>query len=107
VAAYMREHGYDLSYYLQQHWPEIGSLLVDKLHIYCGDMDNFFLDVSVSKLEQVLESTSNPYYGGTIEYGHLFKGHGWHSMNQAQLLDAIAAHIGKHAPASADVSWRY
>jgi len=107
VAAYMRDHGYDLSYYLRQHWPEIGGLLVDKLHVYCGDMDNFFLDVSVSKFEQVLESTSNPYYGGTVEYGHPFKGHGWHSMNQAQLLGAIAAHIVKHAPSSADISWRY
>ncbi len=39
VAAYTRDHRYDLSNYLQQYWPEIGGLLIDNLHIYCGDTD--------------------------------------------------------------------
>jgi hypothetical protein len=107
VAKYMRDHGYDLRYYLEQNWARIGPQLAGKLHLYCGDMDNFYLNLAVYRLEDFLKSTSNPAYGGSFEYGRPMKGHGWHPMNQAQLLRIMAHHISKNAPADGDQSWRY
>ena len=107
VALYMRDHGYDLRYYLEQNWPTIGPKLVGKLHIYCGDMDNFYLNLAVYRLEDFLRGTNNPAYGGSFEYGRPMKGHGWTPMNQAELLRTIANHITVNAPAGADNSWKY
>ena len=107
VATYMREHGYDLRYYLEQNWAKIGAQLVGKLHLYCGDMDNYYLNLAVYRLEDFLKKTSNPAYEGSFEYGRPMKGHGWHPMNQAQLLRIMADHITKNAPADGDKSWRY
>jgi hypothetical protein len=107
VALYMREHGYDLKDYLQNNWPTIGPKLVGKLHIYCGDMDNFYLNLAVYKLEDFLRGTTNPPYGGSFEYGRPMKGHGWTPLNQAQLITVMANHITLNAPAGADASWKY
>src|SRR5215813_11031058 len=105
VATSMRN--YDLRYYLEQNWAKIGPQLVGKLHLYCGDMDNFYLNLAVYRLEDFLKKTSNPSYAGSFEYGRPMKGHGWHPMNQAQLLRIMADHINKDAPAGADSSWKY
>ena len=106
VAAYMREHGYDLRYYLEQNWAKIGPQLAGKLHLYCGDMDNFYLNLAVYKLENFLKNTSNPAYGGLFIYGRPMKGHGWHPMNQAQLVQIMAEHITRNAPAGTDSGWK-
>lgn len=102
VANYMRDHGYDLRYYLEQNWAKIGPQLVGKLHLYCGDMDNFYLNLAVYHLEDFLKKTSNPAYGGSFEYGRPMKGHGWHPMNQAQLLRMMAEYVNRNAPKSSN-----
>ncbi len=107
VANYMRDHGYDLRYYLEQNWAKIGPQLVGKIHLYCGDMDNFYLNLAVYRLEDFLKKTSNPAYGGSFEYGRPMKGHGWHPMDQAQLVRMMAEHISKNAPGDGDKSWKY
>ena len=107
VANYMREHGYDLRSYLENNWGTIGPKLAGKLHLYCGDMDNFYLNLAVYKLEDALNRLSNPRYGGSFEYGRPMKGHGWTPLNQAQLLTVMANHITLNAPAGADKSWKY
>jgi putative esterase len=107
VAAYMRDHGYDLRFYLEQNWAKIGPQLVGKLHLYCGDMDNFYLNLAVYKLEDFLKRTNYPPYGGSFEYGRPMKGHGWHPMNQAQLVRMMADQISKNAPTGADNSWKH
>jgi hypothetical protein len=107
VAAYMREHGYDLRYYLEQNWPRIGPQLVGKIHVYCGDMDHFYLNLAVYRLEDFLRRTTNPAYGGSFEYGRPMKGHGWSPLNQAELVRTMADYISRHAPAGADGSWKY
>jgi len=107
VALYMRDHGYDLRYYLEQNWPKIGPQLVGKLHIYCGDMDNFYLNLAVYRLEDFLRGVRNPAYGGSFEYGRPMKGHGWSPLNQAELITVMADYIRQHSPAGADGSWKY
>jgi len=108
VAAYMRDHGYDLRYYVETNWPRIGPHLVGKLHFYCGDMDNYYLNLAVYLLEDFLENTKNPYYAGSFEYGRPMKGHGWMPMSLSELVQAMAEHITREAPPGEDAkAWRY
>jgi hypothetical protein len=96
VANYMRDNGYDLRHYIEQNWDTIGPDLVGKLHIYCADMDEALLNLGVYPLEDFLENTTNPYYGGSFTYGRPMDGHVWHPMNHAQLIRIIADHINRH-----------
>jgi hypothetical protein len=97
VANYMRDHGYDLRQYLEEHWAEIGPDLVGKLHVFCADMDDYFLNLGVYPLEDFLENTTDPYYAGSFTYGRPLDGHVWHPMNHADLIRTIARHINQSA----------
>jgi Putative esterase len=108
VAQYMRAHGYDLTYYLQTHWDTIGPKLVGKLHFYVGDMDSFYLNLAVYRLQKYLESTKNPYFGGSFAFGHPMKGHGFRPTPTGDMLRDMASEIAKHAPQGTDTSqWNY
>ena len=104
----MKDEGYDLRHYIETHWPEIGPHLVGKLHIYCGDMDDYYLNEATYLLEDFLKSTKDPYYGGIVEYGRPQKGHGWHPMDNEELIRMMAEHISSNAPQGAKRSaWKY
>jgi len=105
VAEYMRSHGYDLQDYLRIHWETIGHELVGKMHVFCGDMDNFYLNESVYLLQQFFHQSQNPHYGGSFEYGRPRKGHGWQPMTNAKLVRNIARYIAANAPEGADLDW--
>ncbi|MDN3205040.1 alpha/beta hydrolase-fold protein [Algoriphagus sediminis] len=68
VAEYWKEN-YDLRYIMERDWETLGPKLEGKVHIYCGDMDNYYLNNAVYLAEDFLEKTQNPYYGGTVAYG--------------------------------------
>ena len=68
VAEYWREQ-YDLVHILRRDWSTLGPKLAGKLHIYVGDMDNYYLNNAVYLAEEFLESTTDPYYAGEIDYG--------------------------------------
>jgi hypothetical protein len=104
----MRDHGYDLRYYIESRWPKIGPQLVGKLHFYCGDMDNFYLNVALGMLEDFLKKTTDPYYDGTFEWGRPMKGHGWSPLSTPELLKLMAAHVRQSEPAgAAPAPWLY
>jgi len=108
VARYWREHNYDLRDYLARNWTRIGPDLVGKIHLYCGDMDNYYLNLAVYLMDDFLTGTTNPAYGGTVQYGRPLKGHGWQPMSWAALVREMAGEITKHAPAGASVAaWNY
>ena len=67
VAAYWKEN-YDLAYIMKRDWKTLGPKLKGKIHIYCGDMDNYYLNNAVYATEAFLEST-DPYYDGEVDYG--------------------------------------
>ncbi len=109
VAQYFKER-YDLRYYLQKNWSWLGSKLVGKLHLSCGDMDNFYLNEAVYELEKFLETTKNPYYSGSFQYGRPRKGHGWipYGRKSGELERVMADHITKYAPEGEDTDqWKY
>ena len=117
VAAYWREN-YDLRYILERDWKTLGPKLKGKIHIYVGDMDNFYLNNAVYLMEDFLESTTDPYYGGEIDYGDRFE-HCWsgdhdnpNSLSRLTINLRVAPkmmeRILKSAPKGADLSsWRY
>ncbi|MDZ7360665.1 MAG: alpha/beta hydrolase-fold protein [candidate division KSB1 bacterium] len=117
VAEYWREN-YDLGYILKRDWPKIGKKLQGKIHIYCGDMDNYYLNNAVYLVEDILKSTKDPHYDGEVDYGdraeHCWNGDHerpnaisrlrYHQMHAPKILKRIR----KSAPAGADTtSWRY
>jgi len=117
VAEYWKEH-YDLRNILQRDWATLGPKLVGKIHIYSGTMDSWHLNNSVYLMQDFLDSTTNPYYAGSIEYGdryeHCWTGDSQHSLRVGSMtvdqrfIPVMAQHIVKTAPAGADtVSWRY
>jgi hypothetical protein len=68
VAEYWKEN-YDLRHIMERDWSTLGPKLEGKVHIYCGDMDNYYLNNAVYLTEDFLENTENPYYGGEVAYG--------------------------------------
>lgn len=92
VARYWNEH-FDLRYYLEQNWEEIGNKLEGKLNIYVGDMDSYYLNNAVVFMETFLESTQDPYYNGVVEYGER-EPHCWGPRGE-ELLKLMYANIQK------------
>ena len=80
VANYWKEN-YDLSYIMKRDWDKIGKDLQGKIHIYCGDMDNYYLNNAVVLTEEFLESTTDPYYNGEVDYGDMAE-HCWNGDHE-------------------------
>jgi hypothetical protein len=94
VAMYWRDH-YDIRYYLDQNWSKIGPDLVGKIHVFCGDEDNYYLNLAVYLLQDYLENVKNPAYGGSFAYGRPLKPHGWQPTTSADLVRQMSAYIAK------------
>ncbi len=117
VAEYWREN-YDLRYIMQRDWKTLGPKLKGKIHIYCGTMDNYYLNNAVVLTEAFLEGTTDPYYAGEVDYGHGAE-HCWNGdqdrpnaisrLRYHQMyVDTILKRIEAAAPDGADLtSWRY
>ena len=95
VAEYWKEH-FDMRYYLEKNWATVGPKLVGKLHVICGRMDDFYLNVGVYHLEDFLTKAKNPAFGGSFTYGDR-GGHSWRPYSNAQLLQIMNAHISARA----------
>jgi len=104
VAEYWRDH-YDLLEYLKRNWSTVGPKLVDKIHVYTGTMDNFFLNNSTKELETWMRTSENPHYEGFFLYGD-GKGHCWQGPEStAERLKQMAAHIARHKPEGMTTPW--
>jgi hypothetical protein len=108
VAAYMRDHGYDLLEYSKRNWSTLGPQIVGKLHFFCGDMDHFYLNLAVYDYEAFLKQTANPHYEAEFTYGRPMKGHGWHAFTWAEMVTRMANHVKGNAPhGENNSSWNY
>jgi hypothetical protein len=104
VAQYWKEN-YDLLYYLQRNWEKVGPKLVDKIHVYTGTADTYFLNNSTRELQEWMKTTTNPHYEGFFLYGD-GKPHCWSGpVNQAERLKEMAEHIMGHAPEGTVSQW--
>jgi len=107
VANYWKEN-YDLRHIMERDWGKIGEDLEGKINIYCGDMDNYYLNNAVVLTEKFLEKTKNPYYDGEVDYGNGAE-HCWNGDQQnpnhisrlrynTMYLDKIKKRIKSTAP---------
>jgi len=118
VAEYWREN-YDLVHIMERDWEKgLGKKLQGKIHLYVGDMDNYYLNNAVYLAEDFLKKTKNPPYGGVVDYGdraeHCWNGDQTRSNAYSRLryhqmfIPKAAERMQKTAPAGADLkSWRY
>jgi hypothetical protein len=104
VAAYWRDH-YDLRYILERDWVTLGPKLSDKINVYVGDADSYFLNMGVHLLENFLTQTSNPKWMGEVVYKPMAP-HCW-GPSLEELLPKMAAQVERHAPSGASQGWRY
>ncbi|MBS1682323.1 MAG: hypothetical protein JST48_11475 [Bacteroidetes bacterium] len=117
VANYWKEN-YDLRYILERDWKTLGPKLQGKIHIYCGDMDNYYLNNAVYLMEDFLKKTKSPFYGGEVDYGNRAE-HCWNGDQNnpnyvsrlrynTLYLPKILKRISESAPKNADLkSWKY
>ena len=117
VAEFWKEN-YDLRHILERDWNKLGKKLKGKIHIYCGDMDNYYLNNAVYLMEDFLESTTDPYYEGEVDYGDRAE-HCWNGDQEnpnyisrlrynSMYVPKIMKRILETAPKDADLtSWRY
>jgi len=117
VADYWKEH-YDLRYILERDWKTLGPKLEGKIHIFCGDMDNYYLNDAVYLMEDFLKKTKNPFYKGEVDYGDRAE-HCWNGDHNnpnyisrlrynTLYLPRILNRISSSAPKGSDLkSWRY
>ena len=117
VAAYWKEN-YDLAYILKRDWAKHGKDWEHKIHLYCGDMDNYYLNNAVYLTENILNETSEPYYNGEVDYGdraeHCWNGDHENGNHISRLryhrmfIQKYVERVKKVAPDGADLeSWRY
>lgn len=116
VARYWREN-YDLRYIMERDWAELGPKLQGKIHIYVGDMDNYYLNNAVYLTEQFLVNAV-PAYEGVVDYGDRHE-HCWNGDHESSnaisrlryntfYIPQILKRIEKSAPKGADLkSWKY
>jgi hypothetical protein len=82
VVQYMKDHGYDLARYIESHWAELGPKLTGRMHFYVGDMDNWFANLAVYRMETLLAKLNAR---ATFTYGPR-QGHMWSPMSNSELV---------------------
>lgn len=116
VASHWREH-YDVGHILTRDWDRLAPKLRGKLWINTGDLDTFYLELAVRRLEARI-GRLNPPAEAPVVYGH-GHGHCWSGdaehMNfesrltyHARFIPGLVEHFLKTAPPGVDTtSWRY
>jgi len=117
VASYWREH-FDLLHILKRDWKTLGPKVTGKIHIYCGDMDNYYLNNAVYLMEDFLQKVQNPPARSEVAYGDRFE-HCWNGdpnvpnyisrlRYNTMYIDKMLKRMEENHPANADLkSWRY
>ena len=113
TAEYWREH-MDLHHYLRTNWSRIGPDLRGKIRIATGDMDSFYLELAVYRLEEFLNEATNPVADARVEYGRR-RPHCWlgespdrpgQEINYREFVLEVADHMVRTAPPGAPMGWR-
>jgi hypothetical protein len=117
VAEYWKNN-YDLVHIIQRDWPKIGTKLAGKIHIYVGDMDNYYLNNAVYTAEEMIKKLENPKCNCEVDYGDRAE-HCWNGdHSQPNYISRLRYHqmfipkwaeeVKSRAPKGADLtSWRY
>ena len=117
VADYWKEN-YDLVHIIKRDWPKIGNKLAGKIHIYVGDMDNYYLNNAVYTAEDMIKKLENPKCNCEVDYGDRAE-HCWNGDHtQPNYISRLRYHrmfipkwaeeVKSRAPQGSNLtSWRY
>ena len=105
VAAFWKQH-YDLRNILETNWATLGPKLANKINVYVGDADTYYLNMGVHMFDEFLHRADNPKWTGETVFQPMAP-HCW-GPRGPELLQKMVGQIDKYAPAGADLkSWRY
>jgi hypothetical protein len=105
VAAYWKEH-YDLRHIVEANWTVLGLKIANKINIYVGDADTYYLNMGVRMFDDFIRKADDPRWTGEIVFQPMAP-HCW-GPRGTELTAKLVAHMEKYAPAGADLkSWRY
>ncbi|HUL73118.1 MAG TPA: alpha/beta hydrolase-fold protein [Vicinamibacterales bacterium] len=105
VAAYWKQH-YDLRNILETNWATLGPKVANKINVYVGDADTYYLNMGVHMLDEFLRRADNPKWTGEIVFQPMAP-HCWGPRGE-ELLGKMVAQIERYAPVGADLrSWKY
>ena len=117
VANYWRNN-FDLTHIIKRDWPKLGEKLKGRIHLYVGDMDNYYLNNAVYTAEDMLKKLSNPSCNCEVAYGDRAE-HCWNGdptqpnyitrlRYHQMFIKKWASEVKLTAPRGADLkSWRY
>lgn len=97
---------YDLRNILETNWPVLGPKVADKINVYVGDADSYYLNMGVHKLDEFLSKTTAPKWSGEIVFEPMAP-HCWGPPMSA-LIGKMTTAMERNAPSGTDLkSWRY
>jgi hypothetical protein len=117
VVTHWKEN-FDLTHIIQRDWPKIGDKLKGKIHLYVGDMDNFYLNNAVYSAEDMLKKLSNPSCNCEVDYGDRAE-HCWNGDHKnpnyisrlryhRMFIPKWSEEVKQRSPKGVDLqSWRY
>jgi len=117
VVAHWKEN-FDLTHIIQRDWPKIGDKLKGKIHLYVGDMDNYYLNNAVYNAEDMLKQLKNPSCNCEVDYGDRAE-HCWNGDHKnpnyisrlryhSMFIPKWVEEVKTRAPKDADLnSWKY
>ena len=94
---------YDISLKLKENWDELGPRLAGKLHIYCGEDDNFYLEGAVRQLDVALDELGSDAVVEILpgkDHMNILDVPMWKRM-AGELLEKFHAAYPQYAPAAA------
>ncbi|MFL6279647.1 MAG: alpha/beta hydrolase-fold protein [Vicinamibacterales bacterium] len=96
---------YDMAEIIRKNWTVLGPKISSKLHLYVGDMDTYYLNDAVEKLNEFLSKAEDPKFMGEVVFQRRAP-HCW-GPRGAELWQKLAAQVDKGAPAGAAKTWKY
>lgn len=81
---------YDLSMHLSERWPEIGEDLVGKIHVWMGDMDDYYLNNGMYEFADLLNELDDPDPEAEFTWGPR-QGHCWVPLSDREILEQMQA----------------
>ena len=66
VAEHWRK--YDLKHYVETNWETLGPKIQDKIWIWMGDMDEFYLNPALRAFDKMLQQMNNPKSDAIIQF---------------------------------------
>ncbi len=91
---------YDMVPLMATNWATLAPKLKDKLHLWVGDSDEYFLNNAVHRLDAYLRKAQPPV-DARIEFGP-GKGHGWEPVGWAGRLKEMQAVVDHGAAAGGE-----